>query len=62
MKKLIWLIGILAFVLASCSPKINGATPHRRDRHCGCENLSQPDTLIQQNCPNTPDYACHFTL
>ena len=39
-----WIIGILicatVCVSVSCARKINGATPHRRDRNCGCENLS----------------------
>lgn len=30
---------LLALVLESCAPKIYGARPHRRDRHCGCENV-----------------------
>ena len=33
---------LLALVATSCSPKIYGARPHRRDRNCGCE-LPQPE-------------------
>ena len=39
--------GILltTLVMESCAPKIQGARPHRRDRHCGCENVpAQTDT------------------
>ena len=41
-KKLTIGIFFLAIICVStcCSRKIIGATPHRRDRHCGCENLS----------------------
>ncbi len=39
MKKLILLTAVLLLIASSCSPRINGATPHRRDRNCGCENL-----------------------
>ncbi|MCQ2291773.1 MAG: hypothetical protein MJZ39_01255 [Bacteroidales bacterium] len=60
MKKYIWLLGICAILLASCSPKINGATPHRRDRHCGCENLSQPNTTPCQTTDEA-NYAYHLT-
>lgn len=46
--KIIMLV-VSAFLLlfTSCSKKIIGATPHRRDRHCGCENIPQTrcDTL-----------------
>ena len=40
-KKLIFILIICAIVCmsTSCARKINGATPHRRDRNCGCENL-----------------------
>lgn len=30
---------LLVLVLDACAPKIYGARPHRRDRHCGCENV-----------------------
>jgi hypothetical protein len=41
-KKLTLTIIICAIVCmsTSCARKINGATPHRRDRNCGCENLT----------------------
>lgn len=40
-----------AWLLSSCAPRIYGARPHRRDRHCGCENKTQgTDTL----CLTTP--------
>ena len=42
MKKKLTLILIICAIICttvSCSRKINGATPHRRDRNCGCENL-----------------------
>ena len=42
MKKKLTLILIVFAIICttvSCARKINGATPHRRDRNCGCENL-----------------------
>ena len=42
MKKKLTLILIVCAIVCtatSCARKINGATPHRRDRNCGCENL-----------------------
>ena len=37
------IIGILFCTIlcisTSCARKVIGATPHRRDRNCGCENL-----------------------
>ena len=46
-KRLTFILIICAIVCisTSCARKINGATPHRRDRHCGCENLypSKPE-------------------
>jgi hypothetical protein len=46
-----WIIGILIFatvcISTSCARKINGATPHRRDRNCGCENLSPTPDNVQ---------------
>lgn len=42
MKKKLTLILIICTIICtavSCARKINGATPHRRDRNCGCENL-----------------------
>ena len=43
MKKIIVLfLGSVLLLLSSCSPKINGATKHRRDRNCGCERLDSP--------------------
>ena len=40
-KRLTFILIICAIVCmsTSCARKINGATPHRRDRNCGCENL-----------------------
>ncbi|MBP5205538.1 MAG: hypothetical protein J6Z44_01965 [Bacteroidales bacterium] len=35
-------IFVILLLATSCSRRINGATPHRRDRNCGCENLSSP--------------------
>ena len=49
-KKLTFILFICATVCisASCARKINGATPHRRDRNCGCENIypSKPETNL----------------
>ena len=41
-KKLTFIVLICTIICisTSCARKINGATPHRRDRNCGCENLS----------------------
>ncbi len=39
------LICVIICLSTSCARKIRGATPHRRDRNCGCEKLDQP----QQN-------------
>ena len=48
-----WIIGILicatVCVSVSCARKINGATPHRRDRNCGCENLSPTPNSAQDS-------------
>ena len=40
-KKLTFILIIFTIVCisTSCARKINGATPHRRDRNCGCENI-----------------------
>ena len=35
-------IFLTTLVMESCAPKIQGARPHRRDRHCGCENVPVP--------------------
>ena len=35
-------IFVVLLLATSCSRRINGATPHRRDRNCGCENLTAP--------------------
>lgn len=42
-KKLTFILVICAIICisTSCARKINGATPHRRDRNCGCERLDQ---------------------
>ena len=43
MKKRLTIILIVCAIVClstSFARKINGATPHRRDRNCGCENLS----------------------
>ena len=42
-KKLTFILIICATICisTSCARKINGATPHRRDRNCGCENINQ---------------------
>ena len=44
MKKRLTIITIICAIIClstSCARKINGATPHRRDRNCGCENMYQ---------------------
>lgn len=43
-KKLTFILITCAMIClsTSCARKINGATPHRRDRNCGCENLYSP--------------------
>jgi hypothetical protein len=44
MKKRLTIITIICAMIClstSCARKINGATPHRRDRNCGCENIYQ---------------------
>ena len=38
---LLSLVLLTAMIVTSCSPKIYGARPHKRDRNCGCE-LQQP--------------------
>lgn len=45
-KKLTFILIICAIVCISisCARKINGATPHRRDRNCGCENIYTSQT------------------
>lgn len=42
-KKLTFILVICAMICisTSCARKINGATPHRRDRNCGCERFDQ---------------------
>lgn len=40
-RTLVLLVLLLALVVTSCSPRIYGAKPHRRDRNCGCE-VPQP--------------------
>lgn len=40
MKKILWLLLGAVFLFTSCTPKIYGVHKHRRDRHCGCENVS----------------------
>ncbi len=51
---LLWVSIVTSVLLTSCSPKIIGATPHRRDRNCGCENRRPTNLdslhLIQQTC------------
>ncbi len=45
MKKKLILGVILCAIIClstSCARKIRGATPHRRDRNCGCEYLQAP--------------------
>lgn len=39
---------MLMLLVESCAPRIYGARPHRRDRHCGCENQPQ-DNSCQDN-------------
>ena len=48
-KKLIFILIVCATVCmsTSCARKVNGATPHRRDRNCGCENLSPTPNNVQ---------------
>lgn len=55
-KKLTIGIFFLAIICVStcCSRKIIGATPHRRDRHCGCENLSPTPDNVQCAMYNSP--------
>ncbi|MCR4827611.1 MAG: hypothetical protein K5882_11790 [Bacteroidales bacterium] len=45
-KKLTFILIICAIICisTSCARKINGATPHRRDRNCGCEKIYQSKT------------------
>ncbi len=45
-KKLSFILIICATICisTSCARKINGATPHRRDRNCGCENIYTSQT------------------
>ena len=42
-KILLVIICVTICFSTSCARKINGATPHRRDRNCGCENVVQPN-------------------
>ncbi|MCR4872122.1 MAG: hypothetical protein K5885_01110 [Bacteroidales bacterium] len=38
--KLGLIVCVLLCISTSCARKISGATPHRRDRNCGCEKIS----------------------
>ena len=51
MKKRLTIITILCAMIClstSCARKINGATPHRRDRNCGCENIYQNKSVNEE--------------
>ena len=52
-KKLTFILIICAItcISTSCARKINGATPHRRDRNCGCENISAPGNPAELTLP-----------
>ncbi|MBR4912885.1 MAG: hypothetical protein IKZ54_08620 [Bacteroidales bacterium] len=56
-KKLTFILIICAIICisTSCARKINGATPHRRDRNCGCENIytSQPECELAMSDDET---------
>ncbi|MBQ3732833.1 MAG: hypothetical protein II859_02610 [Bacteroidales bacterium] len=64
-KKLIFILIVCATVCisTSCARKVNGATPHRRDRNCGCENLSPTPNNVQCTMNNVQftDYRSQFT-
>jgi hypothetical protein len=49
-KKLTFIIIICAIICisTSCARKINGATPHRRDRNCGCENIYENKSVNEE--------------
>ena len=53
MKKTLLLLALLlSLVVTSCSPRIYGAKPHRRDRNCGCEIQHPCDKTYQNDCTN----------
>ena len=56
-KKLTFILIICAIICisTSCARKINGATPHRRDRNCGCENIytSKPECELAMSDDET---------
>lgn len=43
-------VSVVLFISSACSRKINGATPHRRDRNCGCENVTTPGDTSAATC------------
>ena len=64
MKKKLTLTLIICAIVClstSCARKINGATPHRRDRNCGCENLS-PTPNNEQCTMNIVQFTDHCSL
>lgn len=49
MKKYFWIFAALLLLCSSCSRKIIGARPHRKERNCGCEYPITPvpaDSLL----------------
>lgn len=53
MKKYFWIIAVLLLLGTSCSRKIVGARPHRKERNCGCEYPTTPapaDSLFTYHC------------
>lgn len=53
MKKYFWIFAVLLLLGTSCSRKIVGARPHRKERNCGCEYPTTPapaDSLFTYHC------------
>ena len=53
MKKYFWIFAVLLLLGTSCSRKIVGARPHRKERNCGCEYPTTPapaDSLLTYHC------------
>ena len=50
-KNILLSIILILLLATSCSRSINGATPHRRDRNCGCENISAPGNPAELTLP-----------
>lgn len=59
-KNILLSIILILLVATSCSRRINGATPHRRDRNCGCENISAPGAPAETTCtlPERTEEEC----